>query len=256
MNHVLFRAPGDFHAVIEVIQCDDTRYLRFGEGGGWQGALRLHDPHRLVFPYQRAFQTLVRALPHDAVKTFLALGVGSGTALRTVHERFPQVACTGVDIDARVIEVAQRFFGSPDCTYIAQDAVSFLARPGTRYDLIFADIYVKDRIYGPAMAPEFAEVLRHRIRPGGTVASNVIFRPHAPGPVREFLQALQEWFAVTLLLPVGMPWTEQNVLVVATDRQELGERWKSSLSKSAGLPLWERMTWPLRMRRYQTRAVL
>jgi spermidine synthase len=246
---ILYQAPGRVHNVVQVVQRGNTRYLRFGAGGGWQGAIRLDRPDCPVFPYQRAFLALTRSLMPDMVRNFAALGVGTGTALRTVARIHPHCRLHGIEVEERVVEVAKAYFGAPqNALYQIADAVHHLASPGESFDLVFVDLYSKNRIYEPCLQPEFAEILRHRTTRGGAVACNLIFPPVRPGPVRDFIEALCTMFGRVMQLPVGVPWSEQNVLVIAGGPDHLTSSMRRAILDEPCLRAWERWSWPLRLR--------
>ncbi|MCL6548470.1 MAG: spermidine synthase, partial [Alicyclobacillus sp.] len=159
---ILFAGQGSTHRQVEVIERRGIRYLRFGKYGGWQGALDLNREDRLVFPYQRAFASVVHTLPE--VRRFLALGVGTGTALRTVASRPPAARLYGIDVDEVVLELAVRYFGCPasdETCYWVGDGVSYLfsGRATDLFDLIFVDTYLADRMYDPCLDPGFPAAL-------------------------------------------------------------------------------------------------
>jgi spermidine synthase len=249
-NDIVFRARGSVHPDIQVVERGHIRYLRFGSFGGWQGAMDLQHPDRPVFPYQRAFASLVAALPQGVLKRFLSLGVGTGTGLRVVHRLHPGCALYGVDLDERVIDAATTYFAAPsDATYCVGDGVAYLAASDQPFDLIFVDAYLSDRVYDPCLYPDFVELLQYRLSTCGVAACNVIAAAPIRGAVKEFLDAALRCFPEVQLLPVGMPLTEQNMLAVLTRCPHMLSAWKRTIRHSRWLAWMERTIWPLRLRR-------
>jgi spermidine synthase len=256
MTSVEFIRRGRVHD-IQVVRRGRIRSLRFGRRGGWQGAIDLSHPHRPVFPYQRAFYTLVSALP--APQRYLSVGVGTGTSLRSVRDHWPDCELTGVELDEAVLDTAIEFFGSPshhETQYFIGDGVEFLKVYETLFDLIFVDAYLSDRIYSPCLEPEFARLLAQRCSPNGVVACNLISRLPPMGAVFRFLSALEETFDEVWILPVGIPLTEQNCLVVACRQAGSVSGWRRALRRDATLAWYERLIWPHRLFRYQRNRVL
>ncbi|GGI95566.1 hypothetical protein GCM10010885_01490 [Alicyclobacillus cellulosilyticus] len=251
MYRLIFRTQGDVQPDIQVIERGRVRYLRFGDHGGWQGAIDVSRPDRPVFPYQRAFMTLADSLPR--VERFLSVGVGTGTALRHVAHRHPQARLTGVEIDRRVIDVATAFFACPGpdrVEYWIGDGVWFLAAARTSFDLVFVDAYLSDRVYSPCVTPEFARRLAEVVAPDGVAACNLIFAWPPSGMMRAFLDAAAGSFAGVWLLPVGLPGGEQNVLAVFAQRTDVGPAWRRTMIRHPWLHWSERWLWPWRLRTY------
>ncbi|MBX5436148.1 MAG: spermidine synthase [Alicyclobacillaceae bacterium] len=247
----VFSGPGSLHRQVEVIERRGIRYLRFGRFGGWQGALDLRDENRIVFPYQRAFAALVEAVP--AVRRFLALGVGTGTAMRTVRRCHPDALLYGVDVDEVVLRLAVEYFGCPagrGVTYWVGDGVSYVNHApahGLSFDLVFVDAYLADRVYDPCLSPEFAEVLHRALTDSGVAACNVIGRLPPEGALAAYLSTARRLFPAVMVLPVGWGWAEQNMLVVFAKRPESLVKWPERLARSPALGWMQRHAWPRRL---------
>lgn len=251
-RHIVHRIDGTEYRNIQVVDIGDIRYLRFGQHGGWQGALCLSSPERLIFPYQKAFSSLLKSLPLPVKpQRFLSVGVGTGTALKSVVRQFSDCELCGIEIDSTVIDVAIRFFGSPDknsAQYITGDGVHLLGLMPQHWDLIFVDAYDANQIYMPCLDPTFAATLYNSLGNTGTVVCNVIGHFPPSGAFRQFIDAAMDCFAFGAMLPVGNPFTDQNILLVLSKHPEVIPRWSSSLYNFVSLAWFERLTWPRRVR--------
>ncbi len=142
----ILRQQGVVHD-IQVIEQRGIRYLRFGDGGGWQGALRLRRKEIPVFPYQRAFAAVAPVLlPEQGA--FLSFGVGTGTSLRAIQALHPDAELFGVELDERVLDVAIAQFEAPnhhEATYWVGDGLEFIQRVPNTFDCIFLDAYLSNR---------------------------------------------------------------------------------------------------------------
>lgn len=253
---VIFSGKGTVHAQVEVLQRGTVRYLRFGPQGGWQGALDLAADD-IVFPYQRAFASLVGSRP--PVSRYLSLGVGTGTSLRSVRKAHPAAEMYGVELDQSVVDLAIHYFNSPqhtDVNYWIGDGVDFLCRVDLQFDLIFVDAYMRDHVYDPCLQPDFAAVLHAALVEDGVAATNLIARWPFRGAVRDFLDAAEQLFEAVWLLPVGVPLTDQNMLVVLSKSTATGSAWRQEMAGGAALNISERVLWPLRLRRYSAASVI
>ncbi len=247
-RNTLHFVRGEHYPQIEVIEEGNIRFLRFGSHGGWQGALHMQRPDFPVFPYQRGFHSLVNAMSN--VGRFLSVGVGTGTALRTVHQAFPECELYGVEIEQAVVDIATHYFDSPShqlANYWIGDGVAFLCNVDLTFDFIFVDAYLSNRIYSPCLDPAFPEVLAAALTKDGVAVSNVIARFPLRGPAFDFVEAAKEHFESVVVLPVGNPLFEQNMLVVFAKQEALLSGWLASIRESKALRLVERVSWPMRL---------
>ncbi|WP_146822553.1 spermidine synthase [Alicyclobacillus suci] len=225
--------------------------MRFGGRGGWQGAVDEARPDRPVFPYQRAFSSLVWTLP--MVQSFLSIGVGTGTALNSVRRHHETAELYGVEIDEAVLNVAIHYFHAPnhrEATYYVGDGFAYIrAELPFLYDLIFVDAYMRNAIYQPALDPNSLAPLKAKLMPGGVIAYNLITSNLQSGAIGAFIQAAKSQFTFVLDLPVGIPFSDQNRFVVFTDDAQVVKQWRSQLGRAPMLLWYERFTWPSRLRR-------
>ena len=99
-------------------------------------------PHILQYDYTQAM-LLVLLFCHP--KRVLLLGLGGGTLVNALYHAVSGIHITAVELRARVIEVAQRYFQLPNAKRIElinQNADAFLLDNEMRkVDVIFADLY-------------------------------------------------------------------------------------------------------------------
>ena len=79
----------------------------------------------------------------------LVLGVAGGSVIRTLADDIGyRGSITGVEIDPKVIELANKYFGLadvPNCNIVICDAFEFVLKAKEKYDLIIIDIF-KDTV--------------------------------------------------------------------------------------------------------------
>lgn len=249
---ILYSTHGFVHPSIQVVQAQNLRYLRFGRHGGWQGALDVKRPNRPVFPYQRAFATVLGGV--SQVDRFLSIGVGTGTSLRTMSRHFPGCELHGVELDETVLNVAIEYFRAPShhqAQYWVGDGVQYLQRGmKQRYDVIFLDAYLSNKVFSASLEPSFTKVLYESLSPHGIVMANVIAGVPLKGAVRSFMDQAARQFARVWLIPVGFPFLEQNILAVFSKSGEWNPDWATFVNANADLNLLERVTWSWRIHRY------
>ena len=115
--------------------------------------------------WRKAFSSF----PIGQYTSILVLGVGGGTVIHMLSKLFPDVHITGVDIDAKMIEIGKKYFGLSqirNLKLIAADAKSFKT---TQYDFVIVDLFIGRHI------PDFvsSEFFLKRLK-GKTVVINYL----------------------------------------------------------------------------------
>ncbi len=215
----LFQQASPYQPVY-VGELERVRFLRFGDHyAGWQGAMRLDRPDLLYFPYQRAF-SLYTAWNAD-IRRFLALGVGTGTAIRHVHHRHPQAEIVGVEWDPLVLEVAQRFFMVPTdrrVRLIEEDVRTYVMALRDRFDLIFLDVYFQEQTPKALYTSYYLQALAALLEMGGVLAINAIVATKGPYsfPYVQLCATLEELIGPTYSITLGViPHFTHNVMIFA-----------------------------------------
>ncbi len=140
-------------------------------------------------------------LPKPRRDRVLILGLGGGSAARVARAIAPRARITGVELDARVVRAARRWFDLDglDVEVIRGDARHYLERTRRRFDVILDDVFVGNRrsVRKPDWLPEPGLALAAaRLKPGGILVSNAI--DEAPAVAR----AMRELFTSTLEIEI------------------------------------------------------
>jgi spermidine synthase len=144
---------------------------------GWdytESVTNLADPDDLPLRYAQAMSTAV--IYPQAPKKILMLGLGGGSLSTYLGRFMPDVSIDTVELDRRVIEAAQKYFGLRETgrvRYFEGDGRVFLNRHKALYDLILLDAYRGGYVPFHLLTKEFYLLVKQRLAPGGAVASNV-----------------------------------------------------------------------------------
>lgn len=139
----------------------------------WNNGQLVLDSARTNYSYgslQRALRTGLRTIGYEKIqpmREILVLGVAAGSVIKTLaHEIKTHAKITGVDIDPKVINLAQRFFNLdavPNLELVIADASDFVSETKKRYQLIVVDIFedtqMPDFLFGPAFANNLKQIL-------------------------------------------------------------------------------------------------
>ncbi|MBT8148841.1 MAG: methyltransferase domain-containing protein, partial [Gammaproteobacteria bacterium] len=129
-------------------------------------------------------------LPTQQVRRVLMLGVGSGAALKKIHDFYPQAKLTGVDIDGQHLRIAKRFtrLCSANIKLIEADAQAWLrTAQGFKFDIIIDDLFIEQggepsRAF--AFDAKWLGLLRRRLAKNGLLVANCV----AMAEARQLLQ--------------------------------------------------------------------
>jgi spermidine synthase len=207
--------PYQYARVIE--ESDGTRKLELNEGQAIHSLLRPGTV--LTDGYWDGFLVLPFATgTGKPPKRIAALGTAGGTVPRAYAHFFPDTRIDAVDIDPQLFAIGRRYFDlkpRPQLREFAQDARPFLRGTKERYDSIFVDAYRQPYIPFYLTTREFFELVRDRLRPGGSVIINV----GHPRDSAELEKALSATLGKVFVHVARDPIQSLNSLVIASDAQ-------------------------------------
>jgi len=210
---------------IRITEAEGLRLLNFGTH--WcQGAMRLDDPDRLELEY--AVRMCAWLLFHEVdrlpAKHLVTLGLGAGSLTRFAY-RVLGMQATAVEIDARVIAACREHFLLPAdgerLRVVHADAADYVAQPAVHsaIDVLQVDAYDAS-VERPALDSEaFYQNCRASLRPGGTVAVNLVGRK---GDTRASVSRLRAGLAPRAVWQFP-PTAAGNVVVLAHCGEMPGE---------------------------------
>jgi spermidine synthase len=177
-ERVLHRAKSLYRDIL-VVQDGVERCMTFAvrnRATNRQSCIRTDRPDELLLDYTRLMMAGLYAQP--APRRILVVGLGGGILPRALAKLLPGATIDTVEIDAAVVDVAQRWFlfAPSDRVRVAvQDGRVYVKRQlkaGARYDLVFLDAYDHEYIPEHLLTREFLQEVRALLAPGGVVVAN------------------------------------------------------------------------------------
>ncbi|MFK7781506.1 fused MFS/spermidine synthase [Psychroserpens sp.] len=93
------------------------------------------------------------------VNSILLLGLGGGSVIETLRQDFNyQKQVTAIDIDPVIIEIAKKEYQletNSNTTIICEDALNFIKRNSSRFDLIIIDLFIDIHVPKPFLELPF-----------------------------------------------------------------------------------------------------
>jgi spermidine synthase len=119
-------------------------------------------------------------IPSPDLRNILVLGVAGGTVIHLLHALYPDALITGVDVDACMIDIGEKYFGLGDVNGLAltvSDAKKFVrdsAAKKKQWDMVIVDLFVGATI--PAFVGEenFIRNVKRILKSKGMVLVNYL----------------------------------------------------------------------------------
>ena len=120
--------------------------------------------------------------PSGKPASILMLGVAGGTALRTLRHLLPEVSLTGIDLDAELIDLAEKemHLAETGAEIVIADAYAWMKKNKRRFDVILDDLYLagdEDVFRAEACDADWLGHLKRSLAPGGLLALNLVTGP-------------------------------------------------------------------------------
>jgi spermidine synthase len=221
----------------------NSRQLRFDRFA--ETSISLTPPYPTQDKYTNYFHLAFLARPE--MKRALFIGAGGGVGPRSFLMHGPQLNIDVVDVDQRVLELANDFFylpKSPAINLFAEDGRTFLRRADTKYDCIVLDAFtIGGRIPFHLVTRECLELCRQHLTPCGVFVMNFGSTREGPrsGIYRSMLPTAAAVFANVYVFAVDHrtvdPQNTTNFVLLASDDKQV--------------PASE---WPARAERYQSES--
>ena len=213
-SRVIFDDESAFGRVRVVENATGLRSLYMGAGRARQSAVFPGRPKHLEIAYTRAAMVGLALTPSDG--RILFVGLGGGAMPMYTRQVMPEARIDVVEIDAMIVDVAQRHFGfRPDSQLVVHtgDGRAFIEQgvPPGSYDLIVLDAFSDDEIPFALTTVQFLEAVRTRLSPRGIVASNLW---SSQGEYFPMLATYDSVFGQVHLVRVGRG--SQRILIAST----------------------------------------
>lgn len=169
---VLFEGESEEQYIRVVEEEDGDRLLELNEG---QAVHSLYRPDSyLTGEVWDGYLIAPFAVRSSAPDQIAILGNAAGTTARAYGHYFPETEVDGVEIDAKLTELGERYFDlrNANLEVFHEDARPWLEDSEGRYDVIMVDAYRQPYIPFYLATREFFELTRDRLAPGGVVLVN------------------------------------------------------------------------------------
>jgi len=117
----------------------------------------------------------ISSLKTKKIKNILILGLGGGTVIDLLLQKYPEAKFTGVEIDEKIIFIAKKFFNLGNKDYLEivnENAFVFCKKQEQKFDRIIIDLYKGSKRPSFFVEKEFLESIKKRLDKNGVVVFN------------------------------------------------------------------------------------
>jgi spermidine synthase len=219
-EEVLWEGETEEQYIRVVEQEDGDRALELNEG---QATHSLYRPGSyLTGDVWDGYLVLPFAGRDQPPRRLAILGNAAGTTARAYGHYFPETEVDGVEIDAKLTELGERYFelDNPRLEVFHEDARPWLEDSEGGYDVIMVDAYRQPYIPFYLATREFFELARDRLAPGGVVIVNA-GHPEGNDDLETVLgRTMADVFPTVIRDPIE----DTNTLLLASEGPASGER--------------------------------
>ncbi len=190
---ILTRTRSPFNDIF-VIERENLREMWFQGNGRFylQTRIDLDRPGDLALIYTRLLLAPLIWNPHPS--RILIIGLGGGVLPRFLNEAYPDIEIDVVEVDARVTELARRYFGfkdSPRLRIFEDDGRAFVKQRGQKYDMVFLDAFKGGSVPYHLKTIEFYREIAQSLNEEGLLVTNLYGKSNALKPSdRKTLEAV------------------------------------------------------------------
>ncbi len=162
---------------IQVIEQSGFYLLRLNEG---QGVHSIYKEDQINFngPWEQVISApFFNPAPIDpqSVTDIAIVGLAGGTTAREAFAVYPNASIDGIEIDPKIVEVGQQFFGmnQKNLNVIVQDGRWAMQTSSKQYDIISVDAYRPPYIPWHMTTREFFQILHDHLKEDGVMVINI-----------------------------------------------------------------------------------
>jgi len=190
---ILTRTRSPFNDIF-VIERENLREMWFQGSGRFylQTRIDLDRPGDLALIYTRLLLAPLMWNPHPS--RILMIGLGGGVLPRFLSEVYPDIEIDVVEMDARVTELARRYFDfkeSPRLRVFEDDGRAFVKQRSQKYDMVFLDAFKGGSVPYHLKTIEFYREIAQSLNEEGVLVTNLYGKSNALKPSdRKTLEAV------------------------------------------------------------------
>lgn len=138
----------------------------------------------------------------------LILGLGAGSCLEPIRNKWPEAKITGVEIDPEMIKIGKKYFGLSENNpkIIIKNAFDYLYQSKEKFDLVLVDLFLGDQLPKQTNSERFALNIRGKLNNQGLVIFNRLYFGEHKNSAQKYKEFLENFFTISsLFYPLFLP---------------------------------------------------
>ncbi len=94
--------------------------------------------------WKKAIKVFSLGIQGEHLRNVLILGLGCGSVIKPLRQKFPHCHITGVEIDPEIIKIGKKYFSLSKISklkIVCEDANDFIKKNKKKFDLVIIDLY-------------------------------------------------------------------------------------------------------------------
>jgi spermidine synthase len=166
-----------------------------------RGGKKMLDSPNANYSYGAAhdlWKIMLSKTPLKNVKSILILGLGGGTILKLLRDKFKyEGKILAVELDEIIIQLAREEFGvvaDVNTKIVCDDAIHYISSKKTKFDIILVDISIDFDLPKAFLSVKFWNDLTARLHPCGRVIFNALDQTRSLTPIKkQILSQRLDW---------------------------------------------------------------
>lgn len=150
------------------------------------------------------------------VKKALILGLGCGDCAFRVHKHYPEAQMLGVEIDEKIVDIAQCYFNLAilkNLTVAVDDGIAHLdklVKKKELFDLVIVDVYLGKKMPAKFRSAAFFRQVKKILNNKGVVIYNHLFYGEYKKQAESFIKVVEKEFG-----KISLQRTTSNLMIFA-----------------------------------------
>lgn len=131
------------------------------------------------------------------IRNILILGLGGGSLAKLINKYFPKAKTIGVEIDPIMIDLGKKYLNLSNFKNLKikiDDATNFVKKTNEKFDLIFVDLYIGNKIPENCQTENFLKNLKKILTKKGVIIFNRLYFKNHIFEAKIFLDKLRKIF--------------------------------------------------------------
>lgn len=148
---------------------------------------------------EKIWEPIIKKIAKDENKIaeVLILGLGGGSLVKLANNYFKKIKITGLEIDPIIIDLGKKYFYLESFSNLKiknESADLFLNKNKLKFDLIFVDLYLGDKVPKNCESEIFLENLKKSLTNNGMIVFNRLYYKNHIFEAKKFLDKLRKIF--------------------------------------------------------------